>query len=134
MPKRPPRRGLVAGVIVSLVLASCAEGASSANNQEKPLPKFEDAKKMLVRHFQNLPGYQPGGILARCEVEPIFKHLKQMGWQVADSKAILDRVPADDSFLVRELRAPDWQEVHGPPLQIPRRLRPAGPAQSASPG
>ena len=103
---RIPLKGLVVGIFFSLALLSCAEGASNPNRQKKPLPKFEDAKTMLVRHFQSLPSYQPGGILAKSEVEPIFKHLRQMGWRVADQKAILDQVPADNSFLVRELRTP----------------------------
>jgi hypothetical protein len=92
---------------------------NAAAKPEKPLPAFADAKKVIVGYFEGLPGYQPGGILARGEVEPLFEHLNLMGWQVAEQKAITDRVPADDSFLVRQLRTPEGRKFMTQVSQYP---------------
>jgi hypothetical protein len=102
-------------LLIALILPCCvirAEDQLRAKpaKHEKPLPKFADAREMIVRYFENLPGYQPGGILARGEVEPLFEPLKLLGWQVSEWKSITDRVPADDGFLVRQLRTPEGRK------------------------
>ena len=72
----------------------------------KALPKFSDVKETVLRHFELLPDYRPGDIIARSEVEPLFAQLKWMGWTVADRTHILKMVPADHDYLIRNLRTP----------------------------
>jgi hypothetical protein len=111
-----PQPRTMFATLIALTFLCCALNASdqipadAAASRDRPLPKFADAEAMIVRYFEALPGYQPGGILARGEVEPIYQHLARMGWQVGDWKSIADRVPADGSFLVRQLRTRDGRK------------------------
>jgi hypothetical protein len=103
-------RKAVAGLIILSFLCCALHAADQLGvkdaKREKPLPKFDVIEETVVGHFEGLPDHQPGGILARSDVEPVYQRLAAMGWPVADWKSIVDRVPADDSFLVRELRTP----------------------------
>lgn len=89
---------------------ACPVIAVSAEPQGKAIPKWAEVRKAVVRYFEVLPEYQPGGILARGEVQPLQKVLKKQGWEVADWTSLVSRVPADDSFLVRRLRTRDGRK------------------------
>ena len=121
MDYRTVKRCLVVAVLVLAmgVWANVTYGAKGG----KPTTKRDRASKMvaskmvaskmvaakaIVRYFEGLPGYQPGGIITRSEVKPIFQRLAKMGHRVAapNAKKILEQVLADDAFLVRELRTP----------------------------
>ena len=106
----PPRVRPVVRVIFFLFAVFYVHCAFCAEKQEKPLPKFSEVKKTVLRYFTALPTYQPGGILARGEVEPVYDRLKQLGWRVPDWKSIVERIPAEESFLVQRLRTPDGRK------------------------
>lgn len=72
----------------------------------KPLLPFEAVEKAVVRHFERLPGYRPGEIISRSQAAPLFAQLRWMGWTVVDAKSLVERVPPDSDFLVRQLRTP----------------------------
>jgi len=91
------------GFAVGLAVVGYAASICPAGN-DKPLPPFKLVKETTLRHFSMLADYRPGDIITRSEVEPLFPHLKRMGWAMADRKTILHRVPADNDFLVRQLR------------------------------
>ena len=106
---RPNRPTILhAGLLIVLGLAVLlpARPARGAAKQKK-LPSFAKIHKAVLRHFEKVPGYSPGGIIARGEVKPLFKEFKRMGWLVADRKEILQLVLADDDFLIHELRTKD---------------------------
>ncbi|MBN2476773.1 MAG: hypothetical protein JXB62_19340 [Pirellulales bacterium] len=109
MNHRGPKSRTIGRVTLALAAAWCAAGACDAN-EEKPLPPFEDIRETVSRHFSMLPDYQPGDILAQSEVEPLFVQLDRMGWSVADSKTLVNRVPPDGDFLVRQLRTPEGRK------------------------
>ena len=95
--------GAWAGTVVLLAVGWCVEGAQGAP-KSKPLPSFTDVKAAVMRHFERLPDYQPGNIISQSEVAPLFAQLKRIGWTVADRKAILERVPQEDDYLIKTLR------------------------------
>jgi len=69
------------------------------------LPPFADVQRVVQAHFQAKPDYKPGDIIARGDIKPVFSALAQIGFEVADAKAILESVPADNDFLVTSLRS-----------------------------
>jgi len=96
-------RQRVAEVLVGLAVVCWVEYPCQAAG-DKPMPEFNEVEETVLRHFSMLPDYQPGDIITRSEVQPLFAQLKRMGWLVADRKTILNNVPADSDFLVRQLR------------------------------
>lgn len=70
-------------------------------------PSFAKIEQVVVDHFRAIPDYQPGAIITRSQVEPLLRKLHRLGWPVADRKEVLDRVMADDDWLVQELRTSD---------------------------
>ena len=77
--------------------------ACGATGQESP-PSLAQVQTVVNRHFARVPDYRPGDIIAQSDVEPLFAQLARLGWSVADRKAILAAVLADDDFLVASLR------------------------------
>jgi len=72
----------------------------------KPLPKWADVEKAVSHHFAAVPGYRTGDIISRGQVAPLFGRLDTLGFSVADRQEILEKVPPDGDFLVRQLRTP----------------------------
>lgn len=90
--------------IVLLGLTSGVRGEPAAIDKAESLPKFPAVEKAVREHFAKLPDYRGGEILSRNQVGPIFRILENMGWSVADQKAILEAVLPDTDPLVRQLR------------------------------
>ncbi|MBN1908577.1 MAG: hypothetical protein JW818_02465 [Pirellulales bacterium] len=104
LPESLIRHPLIAATALILSLLWAGQSAYAAKAKKDKLPSFAQVEEVVLRYFDSLPGYQPGGILARSEVEPVFDQLKMLGWRVVDAKAMLARVPADQDFLVQQLR------------------------------
>ena len=104
------RFDVLVGTMFGLAVAWAGHGAGGAAESE-PLPTFADVTETVRRHFETMPDYQPGDIIARSQVEPLFTQLKRMGWTVADRKSILNNVPADNAYLVRQLRTRPGRKV-----------------------
>ena len=79
-------------------------GSACGQDEKAELPKFPVIRNAVVRHFASMPNFQPGDIVSQSNVRPVFDHLRQMGWTVAQRKAILALVLEDKDFLVRQLR------------------------------
>ena len=106
------RIGCLSAAIVVLtgLYAVCCADAAVAAPKRKPMPPLPEVEGVVIRYFQAMPEHHPGKIIARSEVEPLFGMLQQMGWTVRDRLNILNRVPADSSFLNRSLRTPAGYE------------------------
>ena len=101
-------------VAVATVLglaAACGPQMARGAAQRKPLPSLADVRETALRHFELLQDYQPGDVISRSEVEPLFVHLWQMGWTVIDRKSILHHVPTDGDYLVKQLRTPAGRKL-----------------------
>lgn len=56
--------------------------------------------QLATRH-----GYLPGDLITRGDVEPVFKKLHTLGWDVADREQLLKLVLEDGHFLAKQLRS-----------------------------
>ncbi len=99
----PARLHLVELILCGLVVACSGELASAADGQKEPT-SFIEIKRAVLRHFEKTPDYRPGDIISRSDVESLFGRLERLGWTPADRKEILAAVPADNNFLVKQLR------------------------------
>jgi len=96
---------LVAFLSLAVVIAWPA-GVVRAGDRGGTLPSFSAVKELVLREFDKFPDHQPADIISRGQVEPVFRQLAGLGWQVADWREILEAVPADGDFLVKQLRTP----------------------------
>ena len=99
------RLHLVGLIVCGLAVAWSGELASAADGQKGPT-SFTEIKRAVLRHFDKTPDYRSGDIISRSDVESLFGRLERLGWTAADRKEILKAVPADNNFLVKQLRAP----------------------------
>ncbi len=70
----------------------------------KELPPFEIVWKTAETELAKFPNYQPGDLISRRQVEPIFPLLKKLGWNVHDQEEILQLVPSDNEYMVVQFR------------------------------
>ncbi len=110
MPCRTTWLPVVVATVLGLAVA-CGPQMARGATQRKPLPSLADVRETALRHFELLQDYQPGDVISRSEVEPLFVHLWQMGWTVVDRKSILHHVPSDHDFLVKQLRTPAGRKL-----------------------
>ncbi len=100
--QRTPLRAFKTAAIL-LVVCLVIEQVQAA---DPLLPSLDRIEKVVVNHFSTLTDYQPGDLISRDQVKPIFKALAAIGWKVSDADEILNLVPDKDEFMVRELRTP----------------------------
>ena len=109
MPDRVTRGAVLAAAVLGLAVALAVDCGWAAARGE-PLPDFRQIEQAVSRHFESLPQYQPGDVITRSNVEPIFKQHDLMGWLGAERTAILSQLAGDDDFLVRQLRTPQGRK------------------------
>lgn len=97
-------------ISISLLLGAAASvwGAPGAEpaKASPALPSPTDVQSAVQGFFKELPGYQPGGLVTRAQVAPLFRRLRSLGWEVADSADILAALPAPNDPIVRALQGP----------------------------
>ena len=72
-------------------------------------PEFSKVEGLVQRHFASMPAHQPGDLISRSQVQPLFDSCEQLGWKVKDSATILNSVLPDSNYLVQEFRTPKGQ-------------------------
>lgn len=77
---------------------------ATAAAQNDSFPSFVAVQHVVQRHLSQLDDYRPGDLIARRDIEPIFRHLEQLGWDVADRDKILKDALEDQNYLVTEFR------------------------------
>jgi len=87
---------LAVGAIVALLpaIATAKNGAT---------PKFEQIEQVVTQQMARKPGYQPGDLISRADVEPVFNRLMELGFEPADRETLYDAFLPHNSFLVSEL-------------------------------
>jgi hypothetical protein len=78
--------------------------ATDSSWAANPLPNFAIVRQVVDRQLAKRPDYRAGDIISKGDVKPIFDQLSKRGWKVADQKEILEKVLADNHFLVKQLR------------------------------
>jgi len=105
---------LLAAVVCSGAALWCAGNADGAGSptrpgsppQDKSVPPFDEVRSAVLEHFESMGDYRPGDIITRDEVERLFARLKRIGFVPADEETILEKVPPQSDFIVRQLRSP----------------------------
>ncbi|OHB79540.1 MAG: hypothetical protein A2W31_07255 [Planctomycetes bacterium RBG_16_64_10] len=103
---RERRTGLIWGALIAAAgtLVVLLPGRAWGQAGAQPLPEFATVRALVLRALVALPERQPGDIIARSEVEPIFDQLRLMGWAVHERKHILHQTPGDTDFVLQQLR------------------------------
>lgn len=102
---KAPLRAVLRTALGILLMSACV-----ARGHEPKLPPFEQVEQVVLQHFAADADLQPGGIIAQSQVESLLPKLRHIGFEPADAREIVQRVPADGEFLVRELRTPAGRE------------------------
>jgi hypothetical protein len=89
---------LLAATILPLPIRPCL-----AADNTPTFPKFEKIEAAVLRYFQSQPDFQPSMLITREQVEPLVGVLELMGFKLPNPKTILDKLPANNEFLVVEL-------------------------------
>jgi hypothetical protein len=71
------------------------------------MPSFDQVQKLVEKQLGTLADYRPGDIISQQQVAPIFDQLQRLGWTVRDRAEILQLVPGENEFIVRQLRSPE---------------------------
>lgn len=103
------RRGIVAGIVAAMCLGAIlldtdTRNTAFAGRKQGGLSDFSKVEDLVRWRFELRRDYSAGDILSRSNVEPVLKQLRLVGWTISDQKSILNRVPRDDAYLVRQLR------------------------------
>tara|TARA_R110002095_G_scaffold172230_1_gene149628 strand:- start:566 stop:1219 length:654 start_codon:yes stop_codon:yes gene_type:complete len=69
-----------------------------------PLPTLEAVLTITQEFFTGLRNYEPGDMLTRNQVKPVFRQLQKAGWTVKAENNILKRVHAETDFLAAQLK------------------------------
>lgn len=56
----------------------------------------------VTSYFASLPGYHPGDLITRSQIEKVITSLESTGIDIRDATTVAKRGVPDDSFLVRE--------------------------------
>jgi hypothetical protein len=77
-----------------------------AQVKTQSLPKFEKIEAAVWQYFQSQGNFQASMLITKEQVEPLLGGLASMGFNLSDTKSILDKLPAGDEYLVKELYTP----------------------------
>ncbi len=68
------------------------------------LPTLEEVLEITQEYFAGLQNYEPGDMLTRNQVKPLFRQFQKAGWTAKAEKNILSRVHAETDFLAAQLK------------------------------
>ena len=88
-----------------LVFVCMAIANQHVAGSEVEIPVFSHVTATIQTHFAETRGWQPGDLISRADVKPIFNQLQQLGWTVSDKDKILSEMLGSSDFLVRTLRS-----------------------------
>jgi hypothetical protein len=89
-----------------LMLAGCLSLVGSACAASGARPDFAVISQTVADYFNSIPDQQPNDLINRSQVEEVLDAVADVGWDVPDRNALVERALADGSFLVGELAKP----------------------------
>lgn len=90
----------VVGMLLAVVLMPSAGAA------ERNAPTMEQVEKVIADHLARKRDYQPGDLITRADMEPIFNRLLELGVEPANRETLYDQFLPYNSFLASELSMP----------------------------
>jgi hypothetical protein len=79
--------------------------ASTALAVPPKLPSWDQVKKIADQQLNSVGDYQPGDLISKRQVDPIFDLLLRAGWTVSDRTDILNLICSDNDPMVRQFRS-----------------------------
>ena len=70
------------------------------------LPELTEVMNITREYFAQWKGYEPGDLLTRNKVKPLFRDLQKAGWKVKEEPQLLKRMHSDSGFLASQLHTP----------------------------
>ena len=100
--------GIVFGSIfvLAVITAICPVENVLAQVKTQSLPNFDKIEAAVWQYFQSQGNFQASMLITKEQVEPLLGELASMGFELSDTKSILDKLPAGNEFLVAELYTP----------------------------
>ncbi|MBL9094248.1 MAG: hypothetical protein JNL96_23715 [Planctomycetaceae bacterium] len=83
-----------------------AAAESSAASPGKPPLSRAAIEQLVIKQLQKVPGYEPGDLLSRKEIEPILNELADRGYLPPDPESAMRAYLPETSPLVQVLRTP----------------------------
>lgn len=103
-------RRLFLSLSLATLVSLPAAAAQPLDKKAKPLPSWEKVSQSVDAYFAKDKARQPLDVISQSQVKPLFAELAKMNWNVKEQEAILAAVPADNSFLMKQLRSKDGQK------------------------
>lgn len=102
-------------LLASLIIITPAFAADPKEETELPeiipesatsssIPPLGEVLKILEGYFSRLADFEPGDLITRNQIKPVFRQLQKAGWDVKEEKVLLSRVHAETDFLAAQLR------------------------------
>jgi hypothetical protein len=89
-----------------LVVFFCSFFAAQKVQAVTPkLPPWDQVQKIVEQQLSYTSDYQPGDLISRRQVNPIFDALATAGWQIKDRSEIANLVCADNDAIIRQFRS-----------------------------
>lgn len=70
----------------------------------RSFPNPQQVEKVLTEYLDNLKDREETDLISRDDIQPLFKKLEDIGWEVADERELKERLLKDTDWLVRTLR------------------------------
>jgi hypothetical protein len=90
-------------VCLLVAIVACPPLATAAT--PKGLPKFDVIERAVHAHFATLEGYETGDLITRTQAKKALDKVTSLGWKVPSESELLEKVLADDDFLVVEFQS-----------------------------
>ncbi len=100
------RQPVTAALLAVAAIGTSFAASAATNKNQRSLPDVDVVKNLTRLHLAAIPGYQPGDIISRSQVESLLKAIHIAGWRVGANHGILKSTLADTEYLVRQLRTP----------------------------
>ncbi|HTQ37856.1 MAG TPA: hypothetical protein VMJ32_02450 [Pirellulales bacterium] len=68
-------------------------------------PSWEQVEKVVAQQLNSVADYQPGDLISRGLVDPLFDRFQGLGWAVKDRLEIVGLVPSNNDIMVRQFRS-----------------------------
>ncbi|MBX3412854.1 MAG: hypothetical protein KF708_09215 [Pirellulales bacterium] len=92
---------VVAGA-VAYAVALLACGMAAGDDGPPELPTFKQVEKLVQDRF-GTHDHEMTDLITREQTDELFAEIAKRGWKIRDGKEILERVPRESEFFVRQL-------------------------------
>lgn len=101
---RSPSAAARSGCALFLAVMLAAKLAAAETQSASRLSDFATLERVVAHVLAKRSDYQPGDLLSRAKVQPVFTQLAKIGLTIHNQQKILASIPAKADFVVRQLQ------------------------------